>query len=596
MKKNMNSKLDIIKIPFKFAPKYAIIIGIQKILDGIVPILQVLTTANFLDTAISILNKEKSFDQIIIPLIFVGSIILYTWISQQLIKFMEVKLEMKLRESLRLKITEKRAKLMYRYIEDNNTWNLISRIAKEPEVRCKNAYVDFMSMIAMYIRAIGLMVVLITYVWWGAIAMLIISVALFKVAVKNGEDSYDANREVSKYVRKFEYLEEVLTGRENAAERTLFGYTNDINEKWEHQFECARRIIYKTDMKNFTRTRVRSILATISAMAILMILLKPVQIKMLSVGVFISITNGLFEFSNMVSWQLSYYVEELAKKKEYLKELNEFFSLEETKEAVHKPSPEKIKLKSLEFKNVSFKYPNTEEYILKNMSFTINEGGHYAFVGVNGAGKTTITKLITGLYEGFEGEILINGKSISKYGQSQLKALTSVVYQDFAKYHISFKDNIALGNINNMCEQDQKKNIENAIKIMELDDICEDMPNGIETNLGKIKSDSVDLSGGQWQRIGMARTIMSNAPLTILDEPTAALDPISESNIYTQFENISKGSTTIFISHRLGSTKIANEIFVIGDGAIIEKGSHEKLMKLNGVYGKMFESQRSWYL
>ncbi|WDV44359.1 ABC transporter ATP-binding protein [Clostridiaceae bacterium M8S5] len=596
MQKNMYNTFDIIKIPFKFAPKYASIIGIQKILDGVVPILQVLATAKFINTAINILNKEMSFNQILIPLTLVVLLIFYSWMSNQLIKFMEVKLEIRLRDTFRVNITEKRAKLKYRYIEDNYTWDLISRIAKEPEIQFKDAYMNFMSMTAMCIRAISLIVLLAINVWWSAIVMIIISVILFKVAVKNGEDSYEAQREVSKYRRKYEYYEDILTRRESAAERTLFQYTNDINEKWEQQFELARKTFYKTNLKNITRSRLRSILAAISAMIIVIILLKPLQMEVLSLGLFISLANALFEFSNMVSWQLTFYVNELAENKEYLKDMNEFFCLEEKEEALCKPSSENIELKSLEFKNVSFKYPNTEEYILKNLSFTIKEGGHYAFVGVNGAGKTTITKLITGLYENFKGEILINGKSIREYEESQLKALTSVVYQDFAKYYISFKDNISLGNINSMCEQHQNKNIENAIKIMELNDICENMPNGLETNLGKIKGGSVDLSGGQWQRVGMARSIMNDASLRILDEPTSSLDPISESNIYEQFEKLSKGNTTLFISHRLASTQIADEIFVIGNGTIIEKGSHQKLMEVDGFYAEMYKSQRSWYL
>ncbi len=227
------------------------------------------------------------------------------------------------------------------------------------------------------------------------------------------------------------------------------------------------------------------------------------------------------------------------------------------------------------------------------MSFVIEEGRHYAFVGANGAGKTTITKLITGLYEDFEGEILINGKSIKTYRQDQLKAMCSVVYQDFARYCISFRDNILLGDINSF---DNLDNMNKSIETVELQDVVGGLPLGISSNLGKIKNDGVDLSGGQWQRIAMARGIVSPASIRILDEPTAALDPISESNVYEKFEEISRGQTTIFISHRLGSTKIADEIFVIGDGAIVESGSYEELMKRNGVYTKMYESQRSWYI
>jgi ATP-binding cassette subfamily B protein len=596
MQKNNYGALDIIKIPFNFAPWYSILMLIQKVLDGIVPTLQVLATAKFLDTAISVVSKKMSLNGIFIPLTLVVVLIVYSWLSEQLIKFIDVKQEMKLREKFRVGITERRAKLKYSHVENNDTWNLISRVAKEPEIQCKRAYNDFLAMIAMFVRIAGLMLVLITHVWWAAIVILGISVPLFRVALKNGEDRYEANREVSRYKRKFEYLGEVLTGRESAEERTLFGYTDEINSKWEEAYETARKIEYKTELKCYIRTRARSMITTIISIAIVIILLKPVQTGVLSIGLFIAISNGVFELIQMMSWQFTYYVGELSKNKEYLKDLTEFVKLEESEGAIDKPSIKEIRLKSLEFKKVSFKYPGTENYILNNLSFVIKEGGHYAFVGVNGGGKTTITKLITGLYDEFEGEILINRRDIRDYKQSELKALCSVVYQDFAKYFISFKDNIALGSVNNMKEDNQEKNIKTSMDIMELDKISEELPSGLNTHLGKIKNDGVDLSGGQWQRIGMARSIISRASLKILDEPTAALDPISESNIYEQFEEISKGGTTIFISHRLGSTKLANEIFVIGNGTIIEKGPHEKLIKLKGVYADMYESQRSWYL
>lgn len=587
---------DIIKIPFRYAPQYAFLIGIQKVLEGVVPTIQVIVTAKFLDTALAIVSNSKSYSDIFVPLSLVILLIAYSWTASQLSKFVDVKLEMKLRESFRTDITKKRAKLKYSLIENNHTWDLICRVAKEPEKQCKEAYKDLLSMIAMFIRIVGLLLILSFHVWWAAIIILIVSVPLLSVSLKNGKDSYDADVEVTKYIRKYEYLGEVLTGRESAEERTLFGYTDKINEKWEEQYEIARKNEFKTDLKNMTRTRARSILTTFVSITILIILLKPIEMGLLTIGLFISIANGVLELGQMMSWQFSYYISELAKNKEYMKDLFDFFNLQEKEGALDKPSTKEIKFKTLEFKNVSFKYPETEKYILKNISFVIEEGGHYAFVGVNGAGKTTITKLITGLYEEYDGEILLNQRNIKEYTQSELKSLCSVVYQDFAKYFISFKDNIALGDVNGMNDNNQDERIESAINIMELNRVSENLTNGLETNLGKIKTGGLDLSGGQWQRIGMARSIIGTASFRILDEPTAALDPISESNIYERFEEISKGGTTIFISHRLGSTKIANEILVIGDGTVIEKGSHEKLMELNGVYADMYESQRGWYL
>lgn len=348
-------------------------------------------------------------------------------------------------------------------------------------------------------------------------------------------------------------------------------------------------------LKWFTKMKIGNVITSLVSVFIILVLIKPVASGMITVGMFISLVNAVFSLIKLMSWQLSNLIDEMASSSEYLKDLSEFTALKEEEGATNTPSNKPIKFNTLEFKDVKFKYPETEKYILNGMSFVIEGGKHYAFVGANGTGKTTITKLITGLYNEYEGEILIDGKNIKDFTQSQIKALCSVVYQDFSKYFISFKDNISLGRINGTYNDKNEDSISSAVLTMELNDVIEALPEGMDTPLGKIKSNGVDVSGGQWQRIAMARSIINPAFLKILDEPTAALDPISESNIYKKFEEISKGGTTIFISHRLGSTKLADEIFVLENGQVLESGSHNNLMNKNGVYAKMYESQKGWY-
>ncbi|WP_291580435.1 ABC transporter ATP-binding protein [Clostridium sp. UBA6640] len=596
MEKEKYTVEDIIKIPFSCDFRYALVIMFQKILQGLVPTMQVIATAKFLDVAMAIVNGKADYNEIFLPLTLVIIFIAYNWISSQLIKLVEVKLEIKLREKFRVFITEKRAKLKYKHIENKDTWDLISRVAKDPEVQCANAYKSLLDMAGLIIRILGILLVLITQVWWSAVIILAVSIPLFALALKSGKANYEVNREVSKYRRKYEYLKEVITGREAADERALFSYTDEMNKKWWQEYERGRKIEYKTNVKWYIKMKMGSVITALISILIVIVLINPVKQGLLTIGMFISVVNGVFSLVQMMSWQLAYYTQELATNKERLNDLTDFINLEEREGAIDKPDESGIKLNSLEFKNVSFKYPGTDNYILKNISFNIEEGKHYAFVGVNGSGKTTITKLITGLYEEFEGKILINGVNIKEYSHSKLKSLCSVVYQDFAKYFITLKDNIALGHIRKMDNDLSNEDINKIVNIIDLADVIEKLPNGLNSYLGKIKSDGLDVSGGQWQRIGMARSIISDAPLRILDEPTAALDPISESNIYEKFEEISRGGTTIFISHRLGSTKLANEIFVIENGAIVEKGSHDELMEINGTYADMYESQRSWYL
>ena len=172
-----------------------------------------------------------------------------------------------------------------------------------------------------------------------------------------------------------------------------------------------------------------------------------------------------------------------------------------------------------------------------------------------------------------------------------MKGIFSVVHQDFAKYYITLKDNIALGDILKF----DKQSIYEAISLMDLDNLIDSLPDGINTYLGKITENGVDLSGGQWQRIAIARNLYSSSLIRILDEPTAALDPVAESNIYEMFSKVSNGKSTIFITHRLGAARIADEIIVIDGGKVKEKGRHENLLEKGGVYAQMFESQRSWY-
>lgn len=177
----------------------------------------------------------------------------------------------------------------------------------------------------------------------------------------------------------------------------------------------------------------------------------------------------------------------------------------------------------------SFKYPETDKYILKDCSFILTSDKNYAFVGINGAGKTTIIKLLIGMYEDFEGDIFINNKNIREYTFGEIKGLVSVVFQDYAKYALTIKDNISIGDLQKKLDYEK---INQIIDKLELKDIVKQMKYGLETYLGKIDDDSQDLSGGQWQKLALSRLLYSSSEINILDEPTAALDPLAESKIY----------------------------------------------------------------
>lgn len=360
---------------------------------------------------------------------------------------------------------------------------------------------------------------------------------------------------------------------------------------WHQQYEISIKIQFKVKLKWFIRAKLSGIITSLLCSIIILILIFPVKTGYLSIGLFISIVNNIISLIQNLSWQLPEAADSLAKNKEYLKDLSSLLNLDGNKEYLAKPSSSLFNLETIEFKNVSFKYPGTSNYILNNINFKIVAGKHYAFVGSNGCGKTTITKLLTGLYDNFKGKILINGITLKNYSKNEIKSLFSVVYQDFAKYSISFKDNILVGNINNY----DIDNLYDALDLLDLNNLANNLQNDLDSNLGKIHQKGVDLSGGEWQRIAMARSIINNSSIKILDEPTATIDPLEETRLYKKFKEISKGKTSIIVTHRVGSAKIADKIIVLERGQIIQIGTHYDLINKNGKYKDMFEAQSKWY-
>ena len=246
---------------------------------------------------------------------------------------------------------------------------------------------------------------------------------------------------------------------------------------------------------------------------------------------------------------------------------------------------------TIEFRHVSFKYPRSEKLVLRDINLTIKSGEHLSIVGLNGAGKTTFIKLLCRLYDVTEGEILVDGVNIKEYPEEEYRRLFSVVFQDFQLFAFSLRENIAFG------EQADDKELERVLKLAGLWEDAQKLPNGLDTMLYKsFDENGTDLSGGQRQKTAIARALYRNAPVVILDEPTAALDPVAEYEIYRQFNTLVGGKTAVYISHRLSSCKFCDRIVVFADDTIKENGTHEQLVGIDGgIYAGMFAEQAKYY-
>ena len=247
----------------------------------------------------------------------------------------------------------------------------------------------------------------------------------------------------------------------------------------------------------------------------------------------------------------------------------------------------------LRFQDVYFTYPGSEHPTLKGINLTVAPGECIALVGLNGSGKTTLLKLLTRLYDIDQGQIMIDGVPLQQFSLGSLRSQIGILFQDFARYALNVQDNIGFGNLPRRQELDL---VTQAAKGAGATAVIDGLDDGYQTILGKMFSGGVDLSGGQWQKIGLARAFMSDAQILILDEPTAAVDAIAEHDLFQRFRQLTQGKMTFLVSHRFSTVRMADRIVVLEQGKITEVGTHAELMAHPGRYAEMFDLQAESYL
>jgi ATP-binding cassette subfamily B protein len=277
----------------------------------------------------------------------------------------------------------------------------------------------------------------------------------------------------------------------------------------------------------------------------------------------------------------------------YLKDFFDFFEIHPTITPSPKglPFPDPIK-HGFVFENVSFKYMNSDSWANRNLSFTLHAGEKLALVGENGAGKTTLVKLLARLYDPTEGRILLDGHDLREYNLAELRKNVGVIFQDYIRYQMTVSQNIAVGNID---EKENRELIVQSAKKSLADRLVQKLAGRYDQALGKRFNQGVELSGGEWQKIALARAYMKEAQLLILDEPTSALDARAEYEVFQRFSELTRGKTAVLISHRFSTVRMADRILVLDKGEFLEIGSHEELLQKGGRYAELFNLQAMGY-
>jgi ATP-binding cassette subfamily B protein len=409
--------------------------------------------------------------------------------------------------------------------------------------------------------------------------------------VRFSQQQYSLARSWTAERRELDYLRFIGANDKTAKEIKLFGLTNFVVNRFRNlaikYFNLNKTLVIKRSSYGF----LFNLLGSISYYAAYVFIIYRVLSGVITLGE-LTFLSGSF---NRLMKSLQDFFSKFTRISEsslYLKDYFDFIDISiDPKTAEDIPLPKVIQ-KGFEFKNVFFAYPESENQILKDVSFSIKAGEKIAFVGQNGAGKTTLTKLLLRFYEPTSGEILLDGININRYNKSEYQAYFGVLFQDFFRYEFTVRENIAIGKID---EIENQERIEKAAKLSLADEVVSELALGYDQQLGKRFVKGQELSGGQWQKIALARAYMKNAEVMILDEPTSALDAKAESEVFERFIHLIKNKTSVIISHRFSTVRQADRIIVLQEGKILESGTHEQLMTNNKLYAQLFTLQAEGY-
>ncbi len=441
------------------------------------------------------------------------------------------------------------------------------------------------------VNVVATLIIVSSYKWWLGIITLVLLIPYFLYNKWYTDKRFRMEKEQLRDNRKKDFYGGVFFDNNIQFEIKL----NNIGDYFIRRYKEMWKELYHINKKEDIRHNLRSMLIMIlcvSAEAIVLVLsVMDVIAKKNGIGDLqynLSMVSRLRSESQALMSNVTLFLTNNTR----LIELQEFMAIEAQteKSGIKQPSANP----KIEFCNVSFRYPNSEQYVLKDCSFTIEPHEKVGIIGLNGAGKSTIIKLMFRFYDPEEGVIKLDGVDLKEYDVYAVRKVFGVLFQDFVTYCLPLREIIALSDFENRFDDEKLKK---ACDISGASEIIKDWEQGFDSVLGRYYADNgKDLSGGQWQLVGLARAYFKDSEYMILDEPSAALDPISEDRIFEQLYHLSEGKSSVTISHRLSNTTLADKILVIEDGHIIEQGSHFELLKQNGQYAKLFNLQASKYV
>ncbi|MCA9833396.1 MAG: ABC transporter ATP-binding protein [Thermomicrobiales bacterium] len=465
-------------------------------------------------------------------------------------------------------------------------YEVTRRIAEQADQSLKGVLKAFNELIGNSIPLLGAVLIIAHIDWLLVLALFLPLLPLLAEALRQGGFVWEALHQQTRDRRIAHYIASRFSDRQSAKEIRLFGLADELIGRWETHFMATRKEMRGKVTRASLRLQLGGTFSDIFSYGVLIWVITSGFVETNAAD--ITVLMGAFMTIGNLSFNLQQAILDIGKYSGFASDVRMFLALPAVFATDKVTSLSERLLTPIVLEHVNFTYPGTTTKVIDDLSLTIPPGQTLAIVGENGAGKTTLLKLILGLYRPDSGRILLGDRDIQDIPVAERQALMAAVFQTFSRYPESMIENITMPRNRDDVE------LNRVIQEADLGHMVEDAPEGLKTILSPDLG-GIDLSGGQWQRIAIARAGYRNATILALDEPTAALDPLAEVDIFKRFAQISSDRTTILISHRLGMTRLADRIVVLEHGKITEDGSHNELMRNTAHYAELWEMQSRWY-
>ncbi|GIP20692.1 ABC transporter ATP-binding protein [Paenibacillus sp. J22TS3] len=578
---------------WRTAPLYISLAVAINVATAALPVLDIYATKNLVDEVTRLIGHTSQ--GIAAALAWLGGVLALQLLSlglQPVYQLVLTHLKLKINYHFDREIAMKSSKLPLVYFDSPDYYDKYER-AQSLSGDKGIGFVEAALHIAQSALSItGFLFVLYQFHWLLGTGLLLVMVPSLWIHLRIGKLRFNQMFQQTAAVRKINYLIGLMTRRESAKELRIFNLSSYLFDKVQtYYWQNAREQIALQKRAAWSVFRVDGMSRLLQGVGIVFLIWAS-SLGRLTIGAYVALVQAMSSTQGylfIITNRLSTIYESAL----YVGNIYEYLDFQEEEKREEYQEYQGLTDRGIEVSGLSFKYPNSQGWILHNISLHIRPGEKVAIVGDNGAGKSTLIKCLLGLYTPAEGMVRYGGVDIREIDPDKFREHISATFQDYVCYQFTLRENIGLGSLEGMHDESR---LMNAAHKGQADQIAEMLPGGYDAELGHAFGEGQELSQGQWQKIALSRAFLRDAEVVVLDEPTAALDPMAEAAVFERFVSLSEGKTAIFISHRLGSCRMADRILVLKDGRLVEQGHHLELINANGTYAHMFRTQAQWYM